>query len=146
MLLNSFQRHHFNQQEVDNGHFYAITILNFSINALREVRFGLFSALGALFHFSSKGGFHCLIDDVDFLPLILFSGLFTFEITAANGKFIVIVGEKVVAAFNTRGETIDGAAKNYRPGTFLIQKGCKKEEVIYFRQQAAIWFTGTIPS
>ena len=55
-----------------------------------------------------------------------------------EGEFIVIVGEKIVGSFDTRGEAIDGAAKDHKPGTFLIQKVCKEEEVIYFRSRVAI--------
>ena len=55
-----------------------------------------------------------------------------------EGKFIVIVGKEIVGSFNTREEAIDEAAKDHRPGTFLIQKVCKEEEVIYFRSRVAI--------
>ena len=55
-----------------------------------------------------------------------------------EGKFVVIVGKKIVGSFNTREEAIDEAAQDHRPGTFLIQKVCKEEEVIYFRSRVAI--------
>ena len=55
-----------------------------------------------------------------------------------EGKFIVIVGEKVVGSFDTREEAIDEAVKDHKPGTFLIHKVCKEEEVIYFRSRVAI--------
>ena len=55
-----------------------------------------------------------------------------------EGKFIVIVGEKIIGSFNNRGDAIDHAVKDYPPGTFFVQKVCKEEEVIYFRSRIPI--------
>lgn len=38
-----------------------------------------------------------------------------------NGKFIVIIGESVVGAFNTKPEAYIDSIKKYKLGTFLIQ-------------------------
>lgn len=39
-----------------------------------------------------------------------------------NNKYIVIIGEKVVGAYNTDAEALIDAEKKYQLGTFLIQK------------------------
>lgn len=39
-----------------------------------------------------------------------------------NGKFIVIVGEAVFGAFDTRAEAIQEAIKEHKLGTFLVQQ------------------------
>jgi hypothetical protein len=38
-----------------------------------------------------------------------------------NGRFVVIVGEKVVADYATESEAYTETVKNHLPGTFLIQ-------------------------
>ncbi len=38
-----------------------------------------------------------------------------------NGKFIVVVGDKVVGAFDAELEAYTEAKKNFKPGTFLVQ-------------------------
>ena len=38
-----------------------------------------------------------------------------------NGKFLVIVGDKVVDAFDTELEAYTEAKKSFKPGTFLVQ-------------------------
>lgn len=38
-----------------------------------------------------------------------------------NGKFLVIVGDKVVDAFDTELEAYTQAKKNFKPGIFLVQ-------------------------
>ena len=39
-----------------------------------------------------------------------------------NGKFIAIVGEQVVGAFDTEVEAYTEMKKTYAPGTFLLQQ------------------------
>jgi hypothetical protein len=39
-----------------------------------------------------------------------------------NGKFLAIVGEKVIGAYNTNIDAYNAAKKNHEPGTFLIQR------------------------
>jgi hypothetical protein len=39
-----------------------------------------------------------------------------------NGKYIVIIGETVVGAYNTEAEALFTTQKSYKLGTFLIQK------------------------
>lgn len=53
-------------------------------------------------------------------------------------KFIVIVGEEVVGVYDNQIEAIDNAAKDCKPGTFLLQHVCKEEEVLYFHSRAMI--------
>lgn len=47
-----------------------------------------------------------------------------------NGKFIVIVGEKVVDAYDNEQIAYFSSLKNYKPGTFLVQK-CESGEESY---------------
>jgi hypothetical protein len=39
-----------------------------------------------------------------------------------NNKFLVIVGDKVVGAYDTNIEAYNSAKKEFEPGTFLVQK------------------------
>jgi hypothetical protein len=39
-----------------------------------------------------------------------------------NGKYVVIVGESVVGAYNTNAQALIETKKNHALGTFLIQK------------------------
>ncbi len=39
-----------------------------------------------------------------------------------NGKFIAIVGDRIVGEFDTEMEAYTETKKNYTPGTFLIQQ------------------------
>lgn len=39
-----------------------------------------------------------------------------------NNKFLVIVGEKVIGAFNSNVEAYNSAKEKFEPGTFLVQK------------------------
>lgn len=45
-----------------------------------------------------------------------------------NGKFLVIIGQKVVGAYRTMHEAATKAAKKYQLGTFLIQQCTEGEE------------------
>lgn len=45
-----------------------------------------------------------------------------------SGKFVVIVGNKVVGAFDSMAEAYYDSAKKYEPGSFLIQKCTEGEE------------------
>lgn len=47
-----------------------------------------------------------------------------------GGKFVVIVGDEVVGAFDTMAEAYYDSAKKYEPGTFLIQH-CTEGEDAY---------------
>lgn len=48
-----------------------------------------------------------------------------------NGKVLVIIGEKVMGAYNDDDEAIDDCMRNnYEPGTFLVQK-CSPGEKDY---------------
>lgn len=47
-----------------------------------------------------------------------------------KGKFIVIVGEEVVGAYDAEGEAYSESIKTYELGTFLIQK-CEAGEEPY---------------
>ena len=45
-----------------------------------------------------------------------------------GGKYVVIVGEKVVGAYDTMADAYYDSAKKFEPGTFLIQKCTEGEE------------------
>jgi hypothetical protein len=47
-----------------------------------------------------------------------------------NNRFVVIVGTEVVGAYDTFEEALFKTAKNYAPGTFLIQE-CTEGEDAY---------------
>lgn len=47
-----------------------------------------------------------------------------------NGKFLVIIGQRVVGAYRTMREAATKAAKKYQLGTFLIQQ-CTEGEDAY---------------
>ncbi|WP_412464451.1 DUF5678 domain-containing protein [Flavobacterium mekongense] len=47
-----------------------------------------------------------------------------------EGKFIVIIGEEVVGAFNTEQEAYFDSERKYKSGTFLVQF-CEKGEGSY---------------
>ena len=47
-----------------------------------------------------------------------------------NGKFIAIVGDKVVGDFDTFEEAVDKTTLHYQPGTFLVQE-CTEGEDAY---------------
>ena len=55
-----------------------------------------------------------------------------------ENKFIVIVDNEVVGSFDDKMEAVDWAAKDYEPGTFLVQHVTKKEEIIYFHSRVPI--------
>lgn len=46
------------------------------------------------------------------------------------GKYLVIVGEEVVGAYDSHQEAFDNAVKEYEEGTFLIQH-CTPGEAAY---------------
>ena len=50
-------------------------------------------------------------------------------------KFVVIVADKVVGAFNDKIEAIESARKNHQPGTFFVKQVCRKEEPIFFHSR-----------
>ena len=39
-----------------------------------------------------------------------------------NGKFLVIVGDKVIGAYETKLDAYNNAKETHEPGTFLIQR------------------------
>ncbi|MDR3189209.1 MAG: DUF5678 domain-containing protein [Prevotellaceae bacterium] len=45
-----------------------------------------------------------------------------------NNRFVVIVGTKVVGAYDTFDEALFKTAEKYEPGTFLIQECTEGEE------------------
>lgn len=45
-----------------------------------------------------------------------------------NGKFLVIKGEAIVGAYDSRGEAYQAATKEFPIGTFLIQQCLPGEE------------------
>ena len=45
-----------------------------------------------------------------------------------GGKFVVIVGEEVVGAFDSMADAYFDSIKKYEPGTFLIQECTEGEE------------------
>lgn len=56
-----------------------------------------------------------------------------------EGKFIVIVGNKVIGSFESMIDAAKSASKEYKPGTFMVKQVLKKEEPIYFHSRV---FTG----
>ena len=57
-----------------------------------------------------------------------------------EGKFIVIVGEKIVENFDTQEEALREASKKYELGSFLIQKVSKGKEDIEQRFFSMVYF------
>ena len=45
-----------------------------------------------------------------------------------GGKYVVIVGDEVVGAYDSMADAYYDSAKKYEPGTFLIQKCTEGEE------------------
>lgn len=45
-----------------------------------------------------------------------------------GGKFVVIVGDEVVGAFDTMADAYFDSIKKYEPGTFLVQECTEGEE------------------
>ena len=52
-----------------------------------------------------------------------------------EGKFVVIVSNKVIGAFDDKIEAIENARKNHRPGTFFVKQVCRKEGPIFFHSR-----------
>lgn len=55
-----------------------------------------------------------------------------------EGKFIVVVGNEVIDAFETLKGAVEYAGKQYTPGTFLIKQVLKKEKPLYFHSRVCI--------
>ena len=49
-----------------------------------------------------------------------------------EGKFVVIVDDKVIGAFDDDIEAVESVRKHTEPGTFLVQYVCEEEEVLYY--------------
>lgn len=54
-----------------------------------------------------------------------------------EGKFIVIVGHKVIGAFDDRMEAIKNARKDHELGTFLVQHVKKEDDVAFFHSRVS---------
>ena len=48
-----------------------------------------------------------------------------------ENKFIVIVGEEIIGVFDDDIEAVESVRKKHRPGTFLVQRVCQEEEIIF---------------
>lgn len=47
-----------------------------------------------------------------------------------RGKYIAVVDESVVGSYDTYQEAVTNTAKQYKPGTFFIQRVTAKDEVV----------------
>lgn len=63
-------------------------------------------------------------------------------LTKYEGKFIVIVGEAVLGAFDTREEAIIETQKDHKVGTFLVQQVSSdtENEVMRFHSRVSFAF------
>lgn len=55
-----------------------------------------------------------------------------------NGKVIVIIGERVIGAFNTKQEAYLNSIKKYEPGTFLIIECTPGKDSYTYHQRSRI--------
>lgn len=56
-----------------------------------------------------------------------------------EGKFIVIVGEKVVGSYPSREEALKEASASHKLGTFLIQKVSRGEDDVVQRFSSRVY-------
>ncbi len=58
-----------------------------------------------------------------------------------EGRYVVIVGEKVVGDYETEIEAVVSARKSYEPGTFLVQLCTRDEEAEVMRFHSRVSFS-----